>query len=207
MKQTLRSTRRQSWTILARMKTARLLTILGAVLIASAAASAQTPSPTPISPAKQANRDATREKLRALLNNLPSDLNMTFKPSSAQPYNFVGTLTTGVKNAQAYEVVISVTASDTIGFRVYPHYNNGYVNIDKARNSVGLLRQLVNLTDHNFLFWGADDTSDVFAGYTITLESGFPDAALRTVLYSVKPLDEFVGRMRPNIDGTTASPR
>lgn len=180
--------------------------IVGAVIFAAAASSSQTPSPTPISPEKQAKRDATREKLRTLLNNLPSDLNMTFKPSTAQPYNFVGTLTTGVRNAQAYEVVISITPDETLSFRAYPHYNNAYINIDKARNSVGLLRQLVQLSHHNFLFWGADDTGDVFAGYTITLESGFPDQAVRIVLSSIKPLDEYVGRMRPNIDGTNAAP-
>ena len=66
------------------------------------------------------------------------------------------------------------------------------------------MRKLLNLSDHNFLFWGADDTGDVFAGYTFTLESGFPDKAIEVVLYSIAPLDGYVGEMRPFIDGSPA---
>ena len=66
------------------------------------------------------------------------------------------------------------------------------------------MRKLLNLSDHNFLFWGADDTGDVFAGYTFTLESGFPDKAIEIVLYSIAPLDQYVGQMRPFIDGSAA---
>jgi hypothetical protein len=62
------------------------------------------------------------------------------------------------------------------------------------------MRKLLNLNDHNFLYWGADDTGDVFAGYTFTLESGFPDKSLEIVLYSIAPLDQYVGQLRPFID-------
>jgi hypothetical protein len=44
----------------------------------------------------------------------------------------------------------------------------------------------------------------VFTGYTFTLESGFPDEAIKIVLSSIKNSDQFVGEMRPSIDGTTA---
>ena len=64
------------------------------------------------------------------------------------------------------------------------------------------MRQLLRLSDTNFLYWGADQTGDIFAGYTFTLESGFPEEAIRVILWSIKPLDEYVGQMRPNIDGT-----
>ena len=57
------------------------------------------------------------------------------------------------------------------------------------------MRQLLRLSDKNFLFWGMDDSSDVFAGYTFTLESGFPDRAIEIVLYSIKPIDKYVGEM------------
>ena len=46
-----------------------------------------------------------------------------------------------------------------------------------------------------FLYWGADDTRDVFAGYTFTLESGFPSEAIIVVLRSLHtvPLHRHAG--------------
>ena len=92
---------------------------------------------------------------------------------------------TGLKNADALEIVISVSAEDTIHFRIFPHYHGAYLNIDKVRSSEGLLRQMVRFSDKNFLFWGADNSGDIFAGYNFTLESGFPDASIRVVLNSI----------------------
>ena len=110
----------------------------------------------------------------------------------------------GLTNAESMEIVITVTSKDTIGFRVFPHYKGGYINIDKARNSNQLLRKLVQLNESTFLFWGADDTGDVFTGYTFTLESGFPDEAIKIVLSSIRNSDQFVGDLRPSIDGSNA---
>ena len=45
-----------------------------------------------------------------------------------------------------------------------------------------------------------DEGGDIFAGYTFTLESGFPEQAIRVILYSVKPLDQYVGQMKVNVD-------
>ncbi|HKP46010.1 MAG TPA: hypothetical protein VJT50_05370 [Pyrinomonadaceae bacterium] len=155
---------------------------------------------------KEANRIATREKLRTLLQNSgpKRGIEIPFRQSDKQPFNFVGMKRGGLVNAEGFEVVIGVSTDDTIGFRIYPHYHGSYINVDKARNPTGLMRQLLNLSDHNFLFWGADDSGDIFAGYTFTLESGFPDKALEIVLYSIAPLDTYVGQMRPNIDGGVA---
>src|SRR5678816_3089202 len=97
-----------------------------------------------------------------------------------------------------------VTGNDTINIHAFPHYNGGYINIDKARNPVQLLRKLAQLNFSSFLFWGADDTGDVFTGYTFTLESGFPDAAIKIVLESIGNADKFVGQMKPSIDGSSA---
>jgi hypothetical protein len=107
----------------------------------------------------------------------------------------------GLKNAGQLEIVISVTTKDTIGFRIFPHYKGAYINIDKAKNSAQLLRKLVQLNDTTFLFWGADDSGDVFTGYTFTLESGFPDKAIEIVLSSIKNSDQFVGELRSAMDG------
>jgi hypothetical protein len=83
---------------------------------------------------------------------------------------------------------------------VYPHYKSHYINVLKAKDSAGLAKQLLRFTDTNFLYWAADDSWDVFSGFTFTLESGYPDAAIRTVLASIPGLDEFVGQLRPFID-------
>jgi hypothetical protein len=176
-----------------------VITLL-AVLSCASAAAAQTPAE------KEAARVATREKLRALLaaSGPKKGIEITFRQSDKNPFNFVAMKRGGTANAEAFEVVVGISNDDTIGFRIYPIYKGTYVNVDKARNGVGLMRKLLNLSDHNFLFWGADDTGDVFAGYTFTLESGFPDKAIEIVLYSIAPLDQYVGQMRPFVDGPAA---
>lgn len=149
-----------------------------------------------------ATREKTRERLSALLQRLGPDLNVSFTPTSKSPFVFSGVMRDGLKNSDQFEIVISVTTKETIGFRIFPHYKGAYINIDKARNSAQLLRKLVQLNDTTFLFWEADDTGDVFTGYTVTLESGFPDKAIEIVLSSIRNSDQFVGELRPAIDGS-----
>lgn len=152
-------------------------------------------------------RDATREKLRQLLESTGqrNDVNTTFRQATRNPYNFVGTMQAGMnfKNVDNLEVVISVTKSDTIFFRVYPHYRGGYINIDKAKDPLGFAKKLLSMSDTNFLFWAVDDAGDTFAGYTFTLESGFPAEAIVVVLRSIKNTDGFVGDLKPFIDGSS----
>jgi hypothetical protein len=154
------------------------------------------------------SRDATREKLRALLATAGkrSDVNVEFRQSTKQPYNFVGAMKDAMTNADSLEIVISVTPNDTVGFRVYPHYKGGYINVKKAQDGPGLMHKMLNFSDRNFLFWGADSTDDVFCGYTFTLESGFPDNAIVVVLRSIRSTDKFAGELRPFIDGSAAAP-
>ena len=149
-----------------------------------------------------AERDATREQLRDTLNRggARSDVNVVFRQSTKNPYNFIGTMT-GLANSDSFEIVISVTESRTIGFRIYPHYHGGYINLHRARDGAALMAKLLKYNDDNFLFWGADDTADVFAGFTFTLESGFPSEAIVVVLRSLRNQDKYVGEMRPLIDG------
>jgi hypothetical protein len=153
---------------------------------------------------KEADRIATRDRLRKLLEVAGQEkgINIPFRQSDKQPFNFIGVKRDGITNADSYEIVISVSAQQTIHFRIYPHYKDAYINLDKAKNGAALMRQLLSMSDTNFLYWGADDSGDVFAGYNFTLESGFPEEAIKVVLYSIQPLDQFVGQMRPNIDGT-----
>jgi hypothetical protein len=159
-------------------------------------------APAAFSQETEATREKTRERLSALLQRVGPDMNVSFKPSSKSPFVFTGVLTGGLKNSDQLEIVISVTTKDTIGFRIFPHYKGAYINIDKAKNSAQLLRKLAQLNDSTFLFWGADDTGDVFTGYTFTLESGFPDKAIEIVLSSIRNSDQFVGELRPSIDGS-----
>lgn len=167
-----------------------------------APAKPQTPSSTP--PNQEATRDATREKLRAVLDTAGPKINVVFRQSDKQPYNFVGVMKTGLKNADALEIVISVSAQDTIHFRIFPRYKDSYVNVDKVESGTGLMRQMVRFSDQNFLFWGMDSSNDIFAGYSFTLESGFPEAAINVVLRSIANVDTFIGQMRPAIDGSAA---
>jgi hypothetical protein len=172
--------------------------ILGVVLVAFL-------SVTSLASAQDSARDTTREQLRQVLADAGqrSDVNVDFRQSTKNPYNFVGVMRSGLVNSDELEIVISVTASNTIGFRIYPHYKSRYINLGRARDGEGLMRKLLWFSDDNFLFWGADDTSDVFSGYTITLESGFPQDAIVIVLRSIRNTDKFVGELRPFIDGTT----
>lgn len=153
---------------------------------------------------QDATRDKTKDRLNALLARVGPEINVTFAPTSKSPYVFSGVMRDGLKNAESFEIVIVVTEDQTIRFRVFPKYKNDYINIDKVRNTPQLLRKLIQLNYGTFLFWGADDTGDIFTGYTFTLESGFPDEALRIVLSSIKNSDKFVGEMKPSIDGTSA---
>ncbi len=156
--------------------------------------------------AADAARDKTRERLSSLLTRVGPTVKVDFQPSSKSPFVFTGVMKDGLKNSDSFEIVISVTTNETISFRIFPHYKGGYINIDKARNTTQLLRQLVQYNQKTFLFWGADDTGDIFTGYTFTLESGFPDEAIRIVLESIKNSDKFIGEMRPSIDGSSAAP-
>ena len=156
-------------------------------------------------PNNEGSRIATRDKLRKLLQSHGPGMNVVFHQNDAEPFFFSGILTQGLTNAESFEIVIGVTTADTISFRIYPHYKGAYINVDKARESLALMRQLLRFSERAFLFWGVDSSGDVFAGYTFTLESGFPDEAVRVVLNSVKNLDRYIAEMRPAIDGSTAA--
>jgi hypothetical protein len=148
----------------------------------------------------EAVRNQTRKQLAKLLEKAGPTVNVAFSQSQKQPYNYVGTLRTGLVNTESFEIVISVTPKETIGFRIYPHYKNGYINVDKVNDRAALMRLLLRLSDRAFLFWGADETGDIFTGYTFTLESGFPEEAISIVLKSIVNSDKFVGEMRPLLD-------
>lgn len=165
-------------------------------------------SAAPAQQAETSSRDDTRDQVRHVLEEAGkrSDVSVSFRQSAKEPYNFVGSMTGDLPNVDSLEVVVRVPSTDTIGLRVYPHYKKGYINLGKAKNATGLMRKLLNYNDTNFLFWGADAEGDLFAGYSFTLESGFPEEALVVVLRSIRGIDPFVGELRPFIDGSPAAP-
>lgn len=186
-------------------RSATLLLLLAAVVLTQVPPAAAQENESP--------RDVTREKLRTVLETAGklSDVKATFAQGQKEPYNFVTTIYDNLKHAESLEVVIRVTANDTLSFRVYPHYKEKYINVDKVKDAAGLMRTMLLFSDRNFLYWGIDTAGDAFAGYTITLESGFPDTAVETVVRSIRNTDVFVGTLRPYIDGTavdsTAKPQ
>lgn len=153
---------------------------------------------------QNAAQQKTKERLGQLLQRVSSETKMEFKLSDKNPFLYSGILSAGLKNCNAIEVTVAATTNDTIAIKAYPHYNNGYINIDKVRNTSQLMRTMLQFNQTSFLFWGADNTGDIFSGYTFTLESGFPDEALRIVLLSIANTDGFVGKLRPSIDGSNA---
>lgn len=173
--------------------------LLAGLVCSAAPVAAQQPS---------ASRDSTREHLRVLLVSAGdrADINASFRISLKQPYNFIGWMTRGLVNSDTLEIVLSVTTHETIGLRVYPHYKGHYINLDKVTDGPGLMRQIMHYNNNNFLFWGADADNDVFSGYTVTLESGFPTEAILVVLRSIRSTDQYIGEMRPFIDGSAAAP-
>jgi hypothetical protein len=94
--------------------------ILAASVIAVAQPQHQSQPSTPTAQQQQ-SRDSTREKLRAVLNDLGPKINVAFRQSDKQPYNFVGILSTGLTNADSFEIVILIGDQDTIHFRIFPN--------------------------------------------------------------------------------------
>lgn len=170
----------------------RIALALAALVAGASAAAAQE--------IDEATRIRNRDRMAALLEAAGPGINIAFRQSTQQPFNYVGHLKTGLTHAEDLEVVVRVTNVDTYSLRIYPHYRGGYVNVDKARNPTALMRALLRLSDRTFLFWGVDEDGDLFAAYTFTLESGFPEEAIRIVLRSIVNHDKFFGELRAHID-------
>lgn len=148
----------------------------------------------------KAARERTRGQLGKLLDKVGPVANVSFSISQKHPDKYTGLLKTGLVNAEGLEIFIDVTPKETIEFRVYPHYKNAYLNLDKINDRASLMRMLLELNSRTFLYWGADESGDIFTGYTFTLESGFPEEAITVVLRSIVNSDKFVGEMRPILD-------
>src|SRR5260370_13423205 len=130
----------------------------------------------------------TRDKLRALF--------ATYGPArdirwyrSDDPFVLAGFLDKGLTHTPRFEVYVSVTERKTIWIRVYPQFGE-HINLDEVSDRTGLMRKLLRLSYHNFFWWGANDDLDVFAGFEFTLESGFPEEAIKVVIRSIPLIDQ-----------------
>jgi hypothetical protein len=170
----------------------RLFIVVAGIALASGAAGAQQ--------IDDAKRTRNRVQLAQLLDDAGPGVNMSFQRSTGQPYNYSGLLTTGLTHAESFDVVFGVSDVDTYMLKAYPKYKGGYVNVDKAKDPAALMRALLNLSFRTFLFWGIDNEGDVFVAYTFTLESGFPEEAIKVVLRSIVIHDKFFGELRPLIE-------
>ena len=94
-------------------------------------------------------------------------------------------------------MVVGVGDQNTINVMVYPHYKDAYVNIATSKQAAKLTRTLLKMNYETFFFWGADDDNDVYASYKFTLESGYPEESIRTVIQSVPLLDKYIGEFTP----------
>ena len=157
--------------------------------------------PAVYSQTEDAARVRTREQLSTLLDREGPKIKVAFRRSENQSFSFVGAMKEGLTNSDLLEILIVVSPQQIISCLIYPHYKGNYINADKAKNGLALMRQLLRLSAQSFFYWGMDDTSDVFAGYTFTLESGFPEEAITIVLRSIVNLDKFVGDMKAAVDG------
>jgi hypothetical protein len=118
---------------------------------------------------------------------------------AGDPFALDGFYDKGLHWASRLEIYIYVTRQATIWLRVYPQYYGHHINVNRVHDSNGLMQQMLRFSYHNFFFWGLDDNRDAFAGYQFTLESGFPEEAVKEVIKSIPLIDESVGDLTPFI--------
>ncbi len=135
----------------------------------------------------------TRDKLRALFATYGPARDIRWYRSN-DPFVFAGFLDKGLTHTPRFEVYVSVTERKTIWIRVYPQFGE-HINLDEVSDRTGLMRKLLRLSYRNFFWWGANDDLDVFAGFEFTLESGFPEEAIKVVIRSIPLIDQSVGEI------------
>jgi hypothetical protein len=144
-------------------------------------------------------RTVARNRLDSLLHAYGPTLKMRFHRDADDPFQFEGVFDNNLHYAWRFELQINVTPQNTIGVRVYPMFSDR-IDMTEVRDPNGLALRLLRLSAHNFLHWGVDDASHVFAAYTFTLESGFPEEAFKEVLRSIPLVDESVGEITQFIE-------
>ncbi len=109
---------------------------------------------------------------------------MRFFRNRDDPFEIDGFYDKDLRYSSRFELEVNITPENTIGIRVYPQFYGRRIKVDEVRDPNRLALELLHLSAHNFLHWGVDDASHVFAAYAFTLESGFPEEAIKEVLRS-----------------------
>lgn len=143
-------------------------------------------------------RKATYDRLWTLVKGYARGLKYDGPYTVDDPYQILLFYDKDLRYTTRFEIFITVTREQTIVFRIYPI---GYINLYKdTRDSDGLMQKLLRLSDNGFFYWAADDEEDIFAGYMFTLESGFPEEAIKVVIRSIPLIDPSFGDMRQFFD-------
>ena len=141
---------------------------------------------------------ATLEKMKVVIASYEPAREIRWYRANNQ-FDLDGFYDKGLHWAQRFEIYITVTHQGTIWLRVYPQYYGHHINLDHVHDPNGLMQQMLRFSYHNFFFWGLDDGRDAFAGYQFTLESGFPEEAVKEVIKSIPLIDGSVGDLTPFI--------
>jgi hypothetical protein len=136
-----------------------------------------------------------RNRVDSLLHAYGKTLGMRFFRNRDDPFEIDGFYDKDLRYSSRFELEVNVTPQNTIGIRVYPQFYGERIDMDGVRDPNRLALELLHFSAHNFLHWGVDDASHVFAAYAFTLESGFPEEAIKEVLRSIPLVDESVGEM------------
>jgi hypothetical protein len=139
---------------------------------------------------------ATRDKLRTLFATYPPAKEFRWY-RTGDPYVIEGFLDKGLIHTPRFEIFVTVTPHKTIWFRIYPMFGGGYINLDSLTDAKAAMQKLLRQNYNNFFFWGADNDLDVYAGFEFTLESGFPEEAIKVVIRSIPLIDQSVGEIIP----------
>lgn len=149
--------------------------------------------------AAQTNADAlrarTRDRLFALVRTYAPSQHFKIYRDDDDPFTIEAVYDKDLEYSRRFYTWISVTRQQTIQFRVYTLWYDGNLNIDKAQDSDALMQRMLQLSDKGFFFWAANEDKDVFAGFTITLESGFPEEAIKVVIRSIPLIDPMIGEL------------
>lgn len=137
------------------------------------------------------------ETLRGSLNEFGKKVNVHFQQDGANPGAFVGVLSQGLFQTDAFVISVKIDKTNTLLVRSYPQIGGHYLNIESASDKSGLMRSLLRQTDSNFLFTIVDRSGNIGYGYNISLESGYPDKVVDVVLRSIGNSDAFVGKIKP----------
>jgi len=141
---------------------------------------------------------ATLDRLKAVIAQYEPARDIRWIRASG-PFDLEGYFDKGLHWASRFEIYITVTHQGTIWLRVYPQYYGHHINLNRVHDPSGLMQKMLQMSYHNFFFWGLDDNVDAFAGYEFTLESGFPEEAVKEVIKSIPLIDESVGDLTPYI--------